>query len=125
MRLRPVPSPVRKSVRFSFLIPLLVAASSARAVAAEPVKEFEREIAPFLEEHCNRCHNEKKHKGEFRLDTLSKDVAGGPSALKWAEVIDRISSGDMPPEDEPQPKAEVGARVAEWLAAKIKEGEAA
>lgn len=28
------------------------------------------------------------------------DFAGGGSAMHWADVIDRHSSGEMPPEDE-------------------------
>ena len=79
----------------------------------------------FLEEHCLRCHGEKKQKGDLRLDTLERDFAAPLTAAHWAEVLEQISSGAMPPEDEPQPKAEEAARVAEWIATQLKEGEAA
>jgi len=85
--------------------------------------ELAKVVEPFLEQHCNRCHNEKKHKGEFRIDNLSRDFLSGKSVLKWAEVMDKISSGEMPPEEEDQPKAGEAARIVEWLAGKIKEGE--
>jgi hypothetical protein len=39
--------------------------------------------------------------------------------------MDRISSGEMPPEDETQPKPEEVARLVEWIAGKLKEGETA
>ncbi len=87
--------------------------------------DFAKDVQPFFTEHCDRCHNEKKHKGELRLDTLSKDFSVGASAMHWADVMDRLSSGQMPPDDEPQPKTEDATRIVEWLAARLKEGEAA
>src|SRR6185437_8441775 len=47
------------------------------------------------------------------------------SAARWGDVMDRISSGEMPPEDEPKPKVEESARIVEWLSGKMKEGEVA
>ena len=82
-------------------------------------------LKPFLAEHCLRCHDEKKQKGDFRLDTLARDFASPLSAAHWGDVMGRISAGEMPPEDEKQPKAEDAARVAEWIAGQLKEGEAA
>src|SRR4051794_18187820 len=91
--------------------------------AETPAPGYERLLKPFLEEHCVRCHGEKKQKGEFRVDTLSLSFAGS-GAGRWGDVMDRISSGEMPPEKEPQPKSEEAARVVEWLSARLKEGEA-
>lgn len=110
------------------LLPFLAAAAPC-AQAAEPAVEnladFEQSVQPFFRQHCDRCHNEKKQKGEFRLDTVSRNFKSGSAASRWADVMDRISSGEMPPEDEKQPKAEEAAKVVEWLAARIKEGESA
>ncbi|HUR44898.1 MAG TPA: DUF1592 domain-containing protein [Candidatus Saccharimonadales bacterium] len=84
-----------------------------------------KEVQAFLGEHCVRCHGEKKQKGNLRLDTLPRDFSGALSATHWADAMERISSGEMPPEDEPKPKAEEAARIAEWIAGQLKEGEAA
>ncbi len=94
-------------------------------VVATAEAEFQRHLGPFLKQHCDRCHNADLHEGEFRLDLLSRDVAHGPSGMKWAEVLERISSAQMPPEEEPQPKAEEAAAMVEWISSKLKEGEAA
>ena len=86
-----------------------VRAGSSPSGPADP--GFESAVLPYLNEHCTRCHGEKKHKGELRLDTLSRDFAAAGGAARWGDVIDRISSGEMPPEEEPQPKAgRVGPR---------------
>ena len=111
------------------LLPLLAIAGSgalhAAVTAPAPDPEFQKVAEPFFEQHCNRCHNEKKHKGDFRMDTLSREFASGKDVSRWADVMDKISSGEMPPEEEKQPKAAEVARIAEWLAGKLKEGEAA
>jgi mono/diheme cytochrome c family protein len=102
----------------------LLALICSRAEAPATV-DFDKVATPFLEEHCARCHGEKKHKGELRLDTLSRDFVAGSTAMHWADVMDRISAGEMPPDDEPQPKAAEAAKIVEWLAGKLKEGESA
>jgi mono/diheme cytochrome c family protein len=111
--------------RLSLALATIVALPWSAIGAGTESAEFDRALAPFLEEHCNRCHNEKKHKGEFRLDTLSRDFAKGADAGHWADVLDRISSGEMPPEDEKRPKSADTAKVVEWIAGKLKEGETA
>ena len=89
------------------------------AVAAEaPTKAF-------FAEHCLRCHGEKQQKGEFRMDTLPADFTEIGNAQRWAEVLFRVSSGEMPPKKEPQPKAAELGKVVDWLTTRLKEGEAA
>ncbi len=65
--------------------------------------EFDTLVTPFLEEHCYKCHGEKKQKGDIRLDTLSRDFTHGENAILWKDVSDMLITGDMPPEDEPRP----------------------
>ncbi|NNE92773.1 MAG: hypothetical protein HKN23_14095 [Verrucomicrobiales bacterium] len=82
-------------IRFFFIV--LAAQFAATISAVEP---FE----PFLKEHCVRCHGPEKEKGDLRIDQLSRDFKAGIDGHFWAEVVNRINSGEMPPEDEPQPE---------------------
>jgi hypothetical protein len=93
------------------------------AVAAPP--DFEQAMVPFFKKHCLACHDGEKQKGDFRLDNLSRDFADPLAAQHWAEVVFRMNSGEMPPEDEPQPSAAELGRAVDWLTARINEGEAA
>ena len=79
----------------------------------------------FFAEHCVRCHGEKQQKGEFRVDTLPTDFTELGQAQRWAEVLFRINSREMPPKKEPQPKAAELGKVVDWISTRIKEGEAA
>ncbi|WP_419192954.1 DUF1592 domain-containing protein [Kolteria novifilia] len=88
-------------------------------LAAEP---FDKAIQPFLATHCLACHDETTQEGDFRIDTLSRDFQKQDGAQRWAEVIERINSGEMPPEDEVQPTETEIAAVVGWLGDRIKEG---
>jgi mono/diheme cytochrome c family protein len=86
--------------------------------------EFTRTVRPFLATHCTGCHGEKKQKGDLRIDTLAHDFVDAKTAMHWGEIMDRINSGDMPPKKEPRPTGSDIAQVAEWITARLTEGEA-
>lgn len=86
--------------------------------AAEPFEGF-------LEKHCNRCHGAERVERDLRIDTLSRDFQSGGDTHLWGEIVERINSGEMPPEDEPQPSEDEIAQVIEQLDQKIREGRAA
>ncbi|HZK81816.1 MAG TPA: c-type cytochrome domain-containing protein, partial [Humisphaera sp.] len=93
-------------MRAIFLILVFGTRLAFADAAPNSTQEFDKVVQPFLNSHCVKCHGEKKHKGELRFDMLSRDIVGGGSVMHWGDVIDRINSGEMPPEDEPRPKIE-------------------
>jgi hypothetical protein len=116
-------NPTIHKMRIHLFIATLIVPVLSTVAQAEP--SFEDDLQPFLSKHCLRCHNEELQEGEFRIDILSRDI-GIRDTPQWAEVMERINSGEMPPEDEKvRPTAEQGAEIVEWIAARIREGEAA
>jgi cytochrome c551/c552 len=101
---------------FAVLIASIVSASAAHAV--EP-------LAPFLTKHCISCHGPDNQEGELRIDLLSRDFQLGGEAHRWAELIERVNSGEMPPAGEPQPTQDEIAAFVTKLDSLIKEGRAA
>ncbi len=93
-------------------------AAMASASAAEPFEVF-------LETHCVRCHGADKQKGDLRVDRLSRDFRSGEDGHLWAEVVERVNAGEMPPEDEAQPSADEIAAAISQLDDRIREGRAA
>jgi hypothetical protein len=93
-----------------------------RAAAATPAPE---NVARFLEAHCLRCHGATVRKSGLRLDDLGTDFLEGRTADLWKEVIDRINLGEMPPADEPQPKADEAFAVVRWVNDSLREAERA
>jgi mono/diheme cytochrome c family protein len=102
--------------RSCLLFACLVLASAV--LSAEP-------FDAFLETHCLRCHGPEKEKGDLRIDQLSRDFKLGADTHHWAEMMEQVNSGEMPPKKEKQPsQAEMAAFVTS-LDARIKEGRAA
>ena len=67
--------------------------------------EFRQRVQPFLAKNCAACHNDQQ-----KLANLS--LANPPAAV-WDKVLDKLSTGRMPPLGSPQPpKADVAAVMA-------------
>ena len=80
------------------LWPLLLLPTMTLAQAPEP-------ISHWLKTHCTECHSGKKPKGGIDLEVVIED---GASALlqDWRQIERVITSGEMPPEDEPAPTSQ-------------------
>ena len=111
------------SFRFfsTFVAVLRLAAGFAMVGPVSALEPFDA----FLEAHCVSCHGPKKEKGDLRIDQLSRDFKVGADTHHWAEMMEQVNSGEMPPKKEKQPsQAEIAAFVTS-LDARIKEGKAA
>jgi hypothetical protein len=82
-------------------------------------------VKPFFVEHCTKCHGEKKQKGDLRVDTLAINFDSPKVMGNWMEIMNRMNSGEMPPEKEPRPKGDDVVRVSEWITGQLLEAEAA
>ena len=96
----------------------LLAFSGNVAAAAE--SDFERDVKPFLAQHCLECHGEKAKAG-YRIDQLGIDFTAASVAEQWKEVLDRINSGEMPPEEKPRPDPKQTAAFVGWVNEQLRE----
>ena len=74
----------------SFALLTLGLCLSSVAHAAEPYEAF-------IQKHCARCHGPEKEKGDLRFDKLSRDFKLGADTHHWAEAMENVNSGEMPP----------------------------
>lgn len=88
---------------------------SCAASGAEPFEAF-------LEKHCVRCHGPEKEKGDLRIDKLSRDFKLGADTHHWAEAIEQVNSGSMPPKKEKKPTQQEIAAFVSNLDTLLKEG---
>jgi len=108
------------------LSPRWTNASDAERESSGPrlAAAFDPQVRTYFDTHCIVCHGADSTQSDFRIDSLSEHV-GLEDTPQWLEVMERISSGEMPPkEHENPPSAQVSAAVVEWLAGRIKLGEA-
>lgn len=113
----------RISLYFSLLGSLVPVAPMVAADAS--VDGFNKVVKPFFDQHCTSCHGEKKKKGDLRVDTLEMNFDSPKVMGHWMEIMERINSGDMPPEDEKRPDPNVIGKVAEWITERLNEAEVA
>lgn len=108
----------RDLLRSRLLLNVIIGLGFAGAVSgAEPFEAF-------LEKHCIVCHGPQNEEGDLRIHQLSRDFKSGADTHHWAEALEKVNSGEMPPETEPRPtQAEIAAFVTQ-LDSLIKEGRA-
>ena len=110
------------------LLPGVVALAmppSPTAGEASGANVFENEFRPLLTRYCISCHSGDKPKANLRLDKLEPDFSDAASRKHWAAVVDRLQSGDMPPENRPQPTETEVKSLTDWLDARVTAAEAA
>ena len=100
---------------------VLVAASVGLCNSVRGAEPFEA----FLVKHCVRCHGPQKEEGDIRFDRLSREFKSGVDTHHWAEALDKVNSGAMPPKKEPQPTQKEISEFVTSLDARLKEGRAA
>ena len=97
-------------MRGTWLTVLLVCALCGGA-RAEPALET------FFTKHCVECHGPEKQKGKVRLD-LGVDALFADADLPET-LVSVLEANEMPPEDEPQPKADARAQAVALLEKRI------
>ncbi|HSI63344.1 MAG TPA: c-type cytochrome domain-containing protein, partial [Candidatus Saccharimonadia bacterium] len=82
---------------------LLCFAAVTCATAQEPAVAFNTQVKKLMDAHCMDCHGEDVQKAGLRLDTLPMDFADLKTSNTWVHVLDKISSGEMPPKKQERP----------------------
>jgi len=96
---------------------LLGQSSSSTSTAVQIASEdaFHKDVQPFLAKNCYLCHNEKLSTANLNLSAFTSAELAERKPELWDKVLEKLSSGKMPPAGRPVPaKAEV-ASVSKWI----------
>ncbi len=77
-------------------------------------------VPPLLKKYCHKCHGPTQHKGDISFHDLDGDLSAKQELETWERILDRLESGDMPPEDEPQPSPAERAALVRWIEAGLR-----
>jgi hypothetical protein len=90
--------------------------------------DYDRDIAPLLEQHCVQCHGPEKQKSRYRLDSFEALMTPGSSdedpivphypmqsPLMEYLLMPKSDEYAMPPEDEDPLSPEAILRIAHWI----------
>ncbi len=75
---------------------------------------YAEHIAPLLETHCYRCHNDRLQEGRIRLDNVKRDFAREREL--WDKVEEQIAANAMPPE-KPLLSGDQRIMISDWITA--------
>ena len=98
-------------------------ASTATRAADIPAGSagFKAKVLPFFKTHCIKCHGTTKSKGKITLHSLDGDLSAGQELEHWETILDVLESGEMPPEEETQPRQADREAVAKWIDAGLRD----
>lgn len=96
-------------VRSNFSI--IILATGLLALSPNPLPATP--LSTFAYDHCLECHDNLTSKAGLNLETLPPSLEPGPHFDTWLRVYQRVSAGEMPPPNQPQPPA---VSKAEFLA---------
>ena len=76
---------------------------------------FSKNIAPFVAKYCGDCHSGATPEAKLDL-TKYGDLASVVHDRKiWRKVFFKLEAGEMPPQDQTQPKPDERAMVTHWI----------
>jgi hypothetical protein len=94
------------------------------AAAVPDVEGFETVVKPFLSNTCYDCHNNRRQKGDVNLQQFATAGAVAAHPDTFELMVQKLRSGEMPPEDEERPDPADVERVVGWIRAELQRIEA-
>jgi Protein of unknown function (DUF1592)/Protein of unknown function (DUF1588)/Protein of unknown function (DUF1587)/Protein of unknown function (DUF1585)/Protein of unknown function (DUF1595)/Planctomycete cytochrome C len=99
-------------------LPAAVRAAPAAADRTALEQQLAATVRPFVAAYCTGCHGAQKPKGDLDLTKYTTLEAVVADHARWAEVLDRLATSDMPPEKAKRhPGADERQAVVRWIEA--------
>lgn len=90
------------------------------AQAKDPALMGAEELDTFFSTYCFGCHGDKKQKADLSLQAhLGTGLPLAADREIWAEAIELMIEGEMPPENKPQPSPELRTAMIADLTARV------
>ena len=80
----------------------ILTCSAIPLIGASPA--FDAAATSFYKTYCISCHGETKQKGDVTLHDIEFEFASPEQSLRWMKVLSQLENGEMPPDDEKQPR---------------------
>ncbi len=96
-------------IRFSFSVSLILMMTSSVIFSADHIAD------KIIKTFCLDCHDGEVKKGGLDLSTLTWPPSTASGLGEWTRVVDRVTSGEMPPAKKSQPSADERQALVHWL----------
>src|SRR5688572_7621165 len=111
---------MRTTLTLFFVLVVMLTAGSSQQLAQRGQPNLDRQytetVRPFTVKYCISCHGEKGIAAQFDLRPYTTMAAVVKDHEHWAVVLDKLTSGQMPPPASPaQPTPEERQAVVSWV----------
>jgi mono/diheme cytochrome c family protein len=97
----------------------LIALAVSAPARAQSGGSFDATVLPFLKAHCSTCHSAVRATAGLNLETLATAATLTEQRERWEAILQKLSSGEMPPKSAPHPSDADRAQVTAWLHAEF------
>src|SRR5262245_28106985 len=104
---------MRRSFSTFFIAVVCLGASRDQALE----QKFDQSIKPFLSTYCASCHASSAPAAQFDIRPYTSLPSVVSDFGHWNLILDKLTSGQMPPKPMKQPSAETRAAVIQWIQA--------
>jgi len=87
-------------------------------------KTLDPVVQQFMLKTCVKCHSGDEPAGDLHMNRLSADFSQTAARAQWADILNRVRSGAMPPESEPRPDPDALRQFTAWIGHRLIEAEA-
>lgn len=116
------PSPLLRSTvncHLGLVLLITILIPVAELAAEQPKTVMPEKHRVFFRDNCFECHDAETQEGKVNLQELSFELNSLENAEVWQKVLNAINSGEMPPEGEKQPSAEIKTEFLEDLSEQL------
>ena len=107
----------------SGIVPFAATGADADTIEADLKPRFNDTVRPFLNSHCLTCHSGDSPMAQFDLSGYTSLATVVEDYSHWALVLDKLTTGQMPPPQAQQPSSEDRQNVIAWIEA-VRQNEA-
>ncbi len=111
------------SVRINLLTASLCLVSTSTFAAKADLKKLNTTAVKFFERHCYECHDDESKKGDLDLYEVALKFDTEKQTQQWAQIFERVASGEMPPKKKKRHDASAKAQFLAELEAPIAEAD--
>ncbi len=69
------------------------------ALKTDAQTTFKKAVVPFIKNHCERCHGQRRQRGGINFGPSLKKPGESASHKLWKQALANVKAHDMPPED--------------------------
>ncbi len=109
--------PLQVLLHFATGVLAATAISAANPANTALNRQFTQVVRPFVTQYCVACHSGKTPAAGFDLSAYTSVDVIARDDPRWALVIDKLTSKQMPPAPLPSPSDEARQKVVAWIQA--------